>query len=494
MTTESFEPTIASASSSSVIASSSGAIHPDSLRGVAMFADLRSDELAWMAANTERVELAPRELLLVSGQPAEWMFIGIQGTVEVRRENLGSNVPAYVFHAGDVAGVIPFSRMKQFVGNGRAATHAVVGRFPRTLFPELLQRIPVLAPRFVALLADRVRDATRREAQLERLLALGKLSAGVAHELNNPVSAILGSFSDAGRRLHQRGELVVELVRYGASPDALTRLEELRRTASRRPTTSDPLDRSDDIEAMDAWLRSAGLSESWAYAATFVDAGFDVSAISSAMAGMPNAAQPTALRWLESGLALEALFESVQHAGTRVAEIVDAVKGYTNRDRGRDMSDVDVRDGLDATIALFASRFRECGATLACEINAPLPRLRAYPGDLNQAWSHLIDNALDAVAPLGRQGRVVVSATRDDGWVRVEVRDNGPGIPAELQERVFEPFFTTKEPGHGTGLGLDITRRIITDLHGGELTLESRPGDTRFVVRLPLTTVATLGV
>ena len=493
MTTESFEPTIA-ASSSTAVAPSSGVIDPESLRCVEMFADLRPDDLAWIAANTERVELTPRQLLLVSGQPAEWMFIGIQGTVEVRREHLGANVPAYVFHAGDIAGVIPFSRMKQFVGNGRAATHAVVGRFPRTLFPELLRRIPVLPPRFVALLADRVRDATRREAQLERLLALGKLSAGIAHELNNPVSAILGSFADAGRRLHQRGELVVELVRCGASPDALMRLEQLRRNAGQERPSIDPLTRSDKIESMDTWLRGAGLADSWAYAATFVDAGFDVASLSQAMAGMPNNAWPSALRWLESGLALEALFTSVQHAGSRVAEIVEAVKGYTNRDRGRDMSDVDLREGLDATIALFASRFQECGATLAREIDKTLPRMRAYPGDLNQAWSHLLDNALDAVGLLGEKGRVVVRASREDGWVRIEVSDNGPGIPEELQERVFEPFFTTKEPGHGTGLGLDITRRIITDLHGGELTLEAKPGETTFVVRLPLTTVATLGV
>ena len=157
------------------------------------------------------------------------------------------------------------------------------------------------------------------------------------------------------------------------------------------------------------------------------------------------------------------------------------------------MTDVDLRDGLDATIALFASRFRDRGASLTREFDSPLPRLRAYPSDLNQAWSHLIDNALDAIAPLGARGRVVVSAWPEDGAVRVEVRDNGPGIPEALQERVFEPFFTTKEPGHGTGLGLDIARRIIADLHGGELTLASEPGNTRFIVRLPLTTVATLG-
>jgi signal transduction histidine kinase len=459
-----------------------------------MFADLRADELAWIAAHCERVVLDPGELLLVSGQPAEWMFIGIQGTVEVRREQLGASVPAYVFHAGDVAGVIPYSRMKEFVGNGRAATPAVVARFPRTLFPELLRRAPALAPRFVALLADRVRDATRREAQLERLLALSKLSAGIAHELNNPVSAIIHSFAEAGRRLHHRGELVADLVRCGASPEMLQRLASLRPTADARERALDPIAHSDRLDAVDAWLRQLGLAEPWTDAATFVDAGFDVADLEAAIANLPNAARRAALRWLESGLALEALFTSAQRAGNRVAEIVDAVKGYTNRDRGRDMSDVDVRDGLDATIALFASRFRERSVALERELDIPLPRLRAYPGDLNQAWSHLIDNALDAVTPLGAKGRVIVRAWPEDGAVRVEIRDNGPGIPDTLQERVFEPFFTTKEPGHGTGLGLDIARRIITDLHGGELTLESDPGDTRFIVRLPLTTVATLGV
>jgi len=476
------------------VAPATAAIEPDELRVAEMFADLRPDELAWIAAHCERIVLGPGQLLLVSGQPADWMFIGLRGTVEVRREQLGASVPAYVFHAGDVAGVIPYSRMKEFVGNGRAATHAVVARFPRTLFPELLRRVPTLSPRFVALLADRVRDATRREAQLERLLALGKLSAGIAHELNNPVSAISNSFTEAGRRLRYRGELVVELVRCGASPEVLERLASVRPAADARERALDPIARSDRLDQVDAWLRRIGLAEPWTYAATFVDAGLDVPDLQAATADVPEAARPVALKWLESGLALDALFTSAQRAGTRIAEIVDAVKGYTNRDRGRDMSDVDIREGLDATIALFASRFRERGVALQRELDVPLPRLRAYAGDLNQAWSHLIDNALDAVTSLGAAGRVVVRAWPEDGAVGVEVRDNGPGIPEALQERVFEPFFTTKEPGHGTGLGLDIARRIITDLHGGELTLESTPGDTRFIVRLPLTTVATLGV
>jgi len=489
MSTESIDlPTAASA------VRGAGPVDPQSLRRVEMFADLRDDELSWIAEHSERVDLAPGQLLITPGEPAQWMFIALEGTVEVRREQLGANAPAYVFHAGDIAGVIPYSRMKSWVGSGRAATPAVIARFPRALFAELLQRVPTLAQRFVSLLADRVRDATRREAQIERLLALGKLSAGIAHELNNPVAAILGSFAEASRRLRHRGDLVVELVRCGASPESLERLEALRTQATAAQGPHDPVSRSDSLDAVDAWLRHEGLAEPWSYAATFVDAGFDVAALSAAVAELPHEARPAALRWLESGLALESLFTTSERAGTRISEIVAAVKGYTNRDRGRDVSDVDLREGLEATIALFASRFRERGVRLVRELDRPLPRLRAYPGDLNQAWSHLIDNALDAVTPLGSAGAVTVAAWRDDGSIYVEVRDNGPGIPEELQERVFEPFFTTKPPGHGTGLGLDIARRIIADLHGGDLTVESVPGATRFVVRLPLTTVATLGV
>ena len=287
------------------VAPAPAAIEPDELRVAEMFADLRPDEIAWIAAHCERMVLAPGQLLLVSGQPAEWMFIGLRGTVEIRREQLGASVPAYVFHAGDVAGVIPYSRMKAFVGNGRARD----ARRRRALSTYTLPRLCAACRRLhrdsSRLLADRVRDATRREAQLERLLALGKLSAGIAHELNNPVSAIINSFAEAGRRLRYRGALVVELVRCGASPDVLERLASLRPAADARERALDPIARSDRLDQVDAWLRRVGLAEPWTYAATFVDAGLDVPDLEAAMAEVPEAARPAALRWLESGLALE---------------------------------------------------------------------------------------------------------------------------------------------------------------------------------------------
>jgi signal transduction histidine kinase len=226
----------------------------------------------------------------------------------------------------------------------------------------------------------------------------------------------------------------------------------------------------------------------WQY---LVDAGIDQAALAAALEEVPPAGCAPAVEWLETGLAAQILFASVEQAGGRIAGLVEAVRTYTHRDRMRDMTDVDIREGLESALALLSSRAREKGVVLARDFAATLPRIRAYPGELNQAWSNLLDNALDA-APRGT-GRVLVRAAEEDGMLVAEISDNGPGVPAELRERIFEPFFTTKDVGQGAGLGLDIARRVVVDLHGGQLDVSSVRGDTRFIVRLPLTTISTFG-
>lgn len=477
------------------------AVDPASLRAVPMLADLGEAELSWIAAQSERLTLEPGTIFFNPDEPAEWMFFALEGVMQARREQLGPNAPAFVFRSGDIAGTIPFSRMVVFSSTGRAVTRAVVVRFPRSLFPELLRRIPVLEARFVSHLADRVRDATRRDAQFEKLAALGKLSAGLAHELNNPAIAVLRAVSHGRDRLDERGDITAALMASGAAPEIVLRLDSMRRAAAARahaPPVGHPglergasiaLDESDREESLGVWLRDAiGVPDPWVSAPIFIQAGIDRQALQDALRGSPDAVRPIALRWLETGLSAEALFYEAESATRRITQLLGALSSYTNRDRMREMMDVDIRQGLESTLALFDARARDKGVTLDHALN-PVPRIRAYPGDLNQAWANLLDNAIDA-AP-ARSGRVTVRTGVEDAKVVAEIRDNGPGIPPELQERVFEPFFTTKEIGAGTGLGLDIARRVVVDLHGGELTLTSVRGDTRFAVRLPLTTVGT---
>jgi signal transduction histidine kinase len=493
-------------------AAAPGGVTADALRRAPVFADLGESELAWIAARCELLVLAPGDALFRPGQAAEWMFVALDGTLRAQRESLGPGAPAFVFRAGEIAGTIPFSRMTTFAGTGRAVTAARVARFPKARFPELLGLAPDLPSRFVALLADRVRDATRRDARFEKLTALGRLSAGLAHELNNPAAAAARGADDALGRLERRAALVAALVAAGVGPAAFARLDAVRAAAAAgaagAPNAApgvplndvadaaplDALARSDREEALAAWLAAAGAPDPWDAAATFVEAGLDAAALDRAVSDVPPAARGVALAWLESLLADARLLGAVRQATGRVAQLVEAMKSYTQMDRAQGLVDVDVHAGLESALALLAGRAAERGVTLVREYAPALPAVAGYPADLNEAWGALLDNALDAAAtpPSGR-GRVTVRTAVGDGAVLVAVGDNGPGVPPALVERIWEPFFTTKPVGRGAGLGLDVARRVVEDEHGGQLGVASAPGATWFTARLPRSTVATFG-
>ena len=473
-------------------------VTPSELRAISLFASLAEDELAWLAQQAELVELDPGGTLFHPGEPADWMIIGLEGTLEARRARLGPDAPAFVLQAGDVGGLIPFSRMKEFASAGRARTRARVARIHRTRFPEILRRIPALEPAFVWLLVDRVRDTTRRDDQFEKLVALGRLSAGIAHELNNPTAAILNAFAEGKRCLNDRGRLTADLVRSGVTAETVARLDALlagdAHRDGRAADGADAVSRSDRIDALTGWLHDQGVPDAWSMAPTLADAALDEQALETALHDAPVGARAPALRWLAGGLLLGSLFDSAEHAAMRVVHLVDAVKSYTNRDRAQVRAPIDIPAALDDVLALYDTRIRDGGITVERAYAPGLPLVQGFAGDLNQVWSNVVENALDAVSslPLGA-GRMTIRGFPEDDCIVVEIGDNGPGIPAAVQPHIFEPFFTTKEMGEGVGLGLDIARRIVTDLHGGRLSFTSEPADTRFSVKLPVTTISTFG-
>jgi signal transduction histidine kinase len=454
----------------------------EELRRVEIFRDLSDDDLLWIVERCEEVVLEAGEVFIHAGQKAEYMFIGIEGAWQVRRENAGSETLAYTFYAGDIAGLIPFSRMTTIPGTGRALVASRLARYPATLFDALLRKIPVLEPRMVALLTDRVREFTRREQEYERFLALGKMSAGLAHELNNPVAAAQRSADELRRRLKVLRKSTAELVAAGGTADDFRALDAVRATASERPApVGDPLERSAREEALGTWLIECGAHEPWFNAGTFASACITLEELQAAVVNLRPEACKAALSWLAAHVAADSLVREVSQATDRIADLLAAIKSYTQMDRPSERESISVSTAIDTVLQLFGERLAQKSVSIHREYAPDLPLVSVYVSEINRLWAALLSNALDAV-PQG--GSITVRACREPGAVLAEVVDNGPGVPPEIQDRIWEPFFTTKDVGQGAGLGLDIARRIVSR-HSGSIELHQMPGETAFAVRLP---------
>jgi signal transduction histidine kinase len=456
------------------------------LRSVPLLADLAEAEIDWLAENAEEIHLADGEVISREGEPAERMSIVLAGELRGRNEK-GAATRTFIAPAGEITGLLPFSRMRRWGATIRAVGPTRVAAIPSARFDEMLHRIPVLEPRLIGLMTDRTRETTRIEQQNEKLLALGKLSAGLAHELNNPASAMGRAVSELRHRLAALPALTAALIRQGVEPaqmDALCRLHESSEQGAEEAATLDPLTQSDRESELGDWLEERRVADAWRLAPTFVATGMTAGDLERLVAGVPAAVLPAAIPWVETGVALHLLLGEMENAARRISGLVGSIKEYSHMDRElTEKAETDLHRALDSTLTMLGHKAKAKAVKVIRDYDPDLPAVPAFAGELNQVWTNLLDNALDAVAP---GGRVTVRTRRIDHQAEVEIGDDGPGIPAELLGRIWEPFFTTKPMGEGSGLGLDIARRIVVGRHGGEMRLESRPGDTRFLVSLPI--------
>jgi signal transduction histidine kinase len=376
---------------------------------------------------------------------------------------------------------LPFSRMKQFTVTGKAVSDGRVLRFPASLFAELIQKMPELAKRLVGVMSDRIREATRLEQQRDRLAGLGKLSAGLAHELNNPASAAKRAASQLRDTLKRIKDASHELGRRELTPAQKSEIEKLESSFTQGdelpPNTLTISDLEDQIDSL---LRRHGQNDLWQLAAELAQRGIKPSALESLFENLDPDTARAALVRIAASVEVAGLLKEIESSTSRISDLVRAIKEYTFMDQSP-RQNVDIVKSLETTLTILNHKLKR-GITVQREYQ-PIPLLvNSFGSELNQVWTNLIDNAIDAMS--GR-GELRVRTYRDDGCVVVEIGDNGPGISPEIKSHIFEPFFTTKGVGEGTGLGLDTVQRIVRK-HRGNIQVDSKPGDTRFQVWLPL--------
>jgi signal transduction histidine kinase len=453
------------------------------LREIPALAGLPDEVFAWLIENGEELRLAANEVYLREGELADRLVIVLEGELHGRVEGPERDGLVYVIPRGAISGKLPFSRMTHYGVTIRAVAPSRVLWLDTKHFPELMRDFPALLQRLVEVLSDRVREVTRLDERHDKLMALGKLSAGLAHELNNPAAAARRAAQHLGDRLQTLNRLCLTLSHQTLTAEQIAFLTEFQREAGACLTAApalDPLAESECEEEINDWLEARQVTDAWKLAPTFVRAGLRPEKLEALAECMKGHALNEALQWLEAAWSSQELVKEIEQSMTRISDLVRAIKEYSYMDRAS-LQEVDVHQGLENTLIILGHKLKR-GVTVIREYDDGLPRISAYGGALNQIWTNLIVNAIDA---MNGKGKLWIRTSAKPDHILVEIGDDGPGIPPEIQGRIFEPFFTTKPQGEGTGLGLDTVYRIVQK-HQGAIRFQSQPGDTCFQVRLPL--------
>jgi signal transduction histidine kinase len=447
------------------------------------FTNVPEEQLSWMIEKGEIKTFAAGENVSVKGTPITYMVIVLEGALSIKAERNGQFLEVSKIERGGITGALPYSRAKLAAGFVFAVGNSKLFFLEKNHFTEMIQSKYELAEALVHLMSDRVREFTKRDMHNEKLMALGKISAGLAHELNNPSSAVVRAASELKTHL-------------GAVPEKFKRVISIRVTNEQVDVINDLLfsklknkenvhltlmERTEKEDEISSWLDEHKIEEIYSLAPTFVEFRIDINDLEKILSTVGKEYLSPVLDWIDNNLITEKLLIEIKEASERINNLVTSIKSYSQMDKAPDKQPADVRKGIESTITMLGHKIKNKNINVEFDLNN-VPEIQAYVGELNQVWTNLIDNAIDA---MDKNGILKITSEHDKEFLVIKIIDNGPGIPEEIQSMIFDPFFSTKKFGEGTGLGLDIVQRILSK-HQAQIKVKSRPGETEFKLCFPL--------
>lgn len=461
-------------------------VTPAELKTVVAFNELPDEHLQWIIDHSEYKEYEDGTQIKKTGEEADVLIMMLEGEISFYMDMKGRLVFYHHFGndatSGGVTGLLPYSRMKTYPGCSFAMGKLRTLQLHKKYFPELERLNPDLIQRLIGYMTERAKSFATTQMQQEKVSALGKLSAGIAHELNNPAAAINRIAAELMKRLELNYQLTEKLLQHNIKAEDINNIRNLaEEKKSANKTRLSALQRMQREDEINDWLEQFGFSGINQASDTFIDAGFKVGDFEKLRGDLNKESFIQILHWLENLLCSERIIKDLDEASTRISNLVGAIKSHVQMDRTNELQPTNIQKDIENTLTLLTHKLREKNIAVKKTFCENFPMVQAYVGELNQVWTNIIDNAIYAV---NNNGEIIIETSCDDSNVNVKIIDNGAGIPPEIISRIFDPFFTTKKVGDGTGIGLDLVNRIIKR-HKGEVKVNSQPGRTEFAICIP---------
>jgi signal transduction histidine kinase len=461
-------------------------ITTDWLQSIEALSQVPADQLQWMIGNSRHYEMKEGEYLIHAGEAMVGTHIIVTGRIKVLMNMNQERAELNVIGPKDISGYLPFSRGLKGKLDVKVVADAQLMTLPTEKFREMISKHYELTEALVHVMTTRVRDFTSLQQQNEKMMALGKLSAGLAHELNNPAAAIVRGSASLLEHFQLEPEAFKKVMSMRIEEKDVDLVsKKLFEVLGRQDKNQLPLmERTEREDRVRDWLEDQEVVEADEIAENLVDFGFTGKDLEDFKEHIPARFLSSIFGWINSNLVTKRMVTDIQESSQRISDLVKSVKNFTHMDQGKGKEATDIHSGIRNTLTMLHYRFKKGNVELIEEFDETLPKIPALVGELNQVWTNVIDNALDAMEP-ARNGQLTIRTETDHEYVKISIIDNGPGIPADIQSRIFDPFYTTKEIGKGTGLGLDVVSRIVRQ-HSGSVKVQSVPGRTAFVLCFPI--------